>query len=260
MIDSHTHLNISPLIDDPATYYWNAKNAGVTGMMLVGTDIASSEIAAKLTSVFDICFASVGIHPEEAGKTSNNQLPILNELEEMLKGQKVLAIGECGLDYHYDGDHEAQKELFRLQRDLAIERRLPLIIHCRDAYDDLLAVLKETAVPRFVLHCASGPVSYIQEALSMGAYVSFAGNVTYPSAGNIRELLKVVPLDRLLVETDAPFLPPQTHRGQTNEPAFVIDTAKFIAEFLGTSFEEIDTVTTANAQELFDFSGISRGV
>lgn len=261
MIDTHTHLNLSALFDDHEKYFFNARDAGVTRMMTVGVNIETSKAAIELAKLHPEIWAAVGIHPEEAGKTTDYR----SQLTELIEGEKkyISAIGECGLDYSGDVDQQAQKELFVMQAKLAVEHDLPLLIHCRNtrrndevvpysAYEDLLILLQGLAkCPRFVLHCASGPVAYVEAALKMGAYVSFAGNVTYPNAGSIRELLKITPLDRLLVETDAPFLSPQSKRGTQNEPANVIDTATFIAEFLGISFEEIDTITTSNALTLF---------
>lgn len=278
MIDTHTHLNLSPLFENPELYLNNAAEAGVSRMMIAGVNTQSSERAIELAAKHPELWAAVGIHPEEAGKATDYRA----QLTELLENNKVSAIGECGLDYselslqgtgekiksgeaRHDmrGVIDFQKQLFVMQAELAATRNLPLLIHCRNtrrndevvsysAYDDLLVLLKSLAkCPRFVLHCASGPVAYVQAALEMGAYVSFAGNVTYPNAGAIRELLKITPLDRLLVETDAPFLSPQGKRGTQNEPANVVDTARFIAEFLGTSYEEIDSITTENAMKLF---------
>lgn len=278
MIDTHTHLNLPPLYEDHKVYVERALAACVTRMMIVGVNIETSEKAIELAAKHPQLWAAVGIHPEERGELS----VFRTQLSELVKNNRVSAIGECGLDYselslqgtgekiksgeaRHDmrGVIDFQKQLFVMQAELAATRDLPLLIHCRNtrrndevvsysAYDDLLVLLKSLAkCPRFVLHCASGPVAYVQAALEMGAYVSFAGNVTYPNAGSIRELLKITPLDRLLVETDAPFLSPQGKRGTQNEPANVVDTARFIAEFLGTSYEEIDSITTENAMKLF---------
>lgn len=266
MFDSHTHLNLSPLIDDPARYYWNAKNAGVTGMMLVGADVGTSEIAAKMTTEFDMCVASVGIHPDEASTDENVAADQMQKIEALLSYPKVRAIGETGLDYYGSVDREAQKKLFVRHIDLAKKHVLPLIIHCRntrvfgeesseDAYEDLLQILESTPdIPKCILHCASGPATYIQRALALGAYISFAGNVTYPSASNIRALVSLVPDDRILIETDAPFLSPQSKRGTTNEPAYMVETCQQIADIRAVSFDEIDRLTTANAKRIFGIS------
>jgi TatD DNase family protein len=229
-------------------------------MMIVGTDVATSTIAIQLAKKYPQLWASVGIHPEEARAGQIEQMK--QELDNLVAHGGVNAVGECGLDYSGEADHEAQKELFLLHAELAYKHYLPLLIHCRntrrsdeivlyDAYSDLLELLHCQPIPKFVLHCVSGPVPYVKKALELGAYVSFAGNVTYPNAHAIREILKVVPIDRLLVETDAPFLSPQSKRGQTNEPAFVVETGYFIADFLGKSFEEIDAATTRNALQFF---------
>jgi TatD DNase family protein len=260
MIDSHTHLNLEPLLSGYTTYLNTAFELGVDHMMIVGTDVATSTIAVGMAKKHPQLWASVGVHPEEA--TSRQVGQVRQDLERLIAGGDVTAIGECGLDYSGGVDHEAQKELFLMHVDLALIHELPVLIHCRntrkpdevvshDAYSDVLELLQSQTVPKFVLHCVSGPVSYVQKALELGAYVSFAGNVTYPNAHAIRDILKIVPTDRLLLETDAPFLSPQTKRGQTNEPAFVTETATFIAEFLGKTYEEIDVATTNNTLAFF---------
>jgi TatD DNase family protein len=262
MTDSHTHLNLPPLLDSVDSYLASAKNAGVDRMMVVGTDVASSLKAINLAKKYPQLWASVGVHPDEARPGQLGE--VTRQLEELIAGGQVSAIGECGLDYSGDGDHDAQKLLFQVHIELAVEHRLPLIIHCRNtrraddvvvwnAYEDLLEQLKrQRNLPQFILHCVSGPVPYVQEALKLGAYVSFAGNVTYPSAGAIREILRIVPMERVLVETDAPFLAPQHHRGATNEPAFVDETARFISTFLNVPFDELDLAVTENARSLFE--------
>ncbi len=262
MIDTHTHLNIDPLFEESDSYIQNALTLGVTRMMIVGVNLESSKKAIELAHKHPELWAAVGVHPEEAGDQAIRR-SVGSELEKLIQSGKVSAIGECGLDYSGDVDHDAQKEFFVMQAQLAADHDLPLLIHCRNtrrndevvpysAYDELLVLLRSLPkLPRFVLHCASGPVSYVQAALEMGAYVSFAGNVTYPNASSIRDLLKITPLDRLLVETDAPFLSPQSKRGSQNEPANVIETGEFVANFLGMSFEEIDSITTENALKLF---------
>ncbi|MEP7167055.1 MAG: TatD family hydrolase [Candidatus Woesebacteria bacterium] len=260
MIDSHTHLNLEPLFSDYKTYLQHALDAGVSNLMNIGVNIETSQIAVDLAKKHPELWASVGLHPEEA--VSGQIDTIKQELENLIASGNVSAIGECGLDYTGTVDHGAQKELFLLQAGLAHKHELPLLIHCRntrrpdevvsyDAYGDLVDLLQSQPIPKFVLHCVSGPVSYVQKALDLGAYVSFAGNVTYPNAEAIRAILKITPQNRMLAETDAPFLSPQSKRGQTCEPAFVIETAKFIADFLGKSFGEIDRITSENAMHLF---------
>lgn len=261
MIDSHTHLNLTPLSDDIERYLANAKEAGVLGMMIVGTDVQSSQMAIDLAVSYEECFASVGLHPECA--ESEGWRAEFERIKLLASDLNVSAIGECGLDYSREVDHDSQKELFQMHIDLATHHDLPLIIHCRNtrkaeeivtwnAYSDLLEILeKQPKLPQFILHCVSGPVTYVQQALKLGAYVSFAGNVTYPSAGAIREILQVVPLDRLLVETDAPFLAPQSHRGSQNEPSYVVETGAFIAKFLNIPFSQLNQKTEENTRRLF---------
>ncbi len=306
MIDTHCHLNLPPLSDDPAKYWEESQDQGVTNAVIVGADINSSKLAVEIARELKLK-AAVGIHPEEAGgqvqgardqerEDSENKRTeargreiaetrgqgqeareknsyLKDELEKLLTDDVVCAIGECGLDYssctseNLEKLQENQRNLFELQLELALSHRLPLIIHCRntrkvtdivtwDAYTDLLTLLENAKkqygeLPHFVLHCASGSVSYVKRAVALGAYVSFAGNVTYPSATAIRDLLAVVPFDRLLVETDSPFLSPQSQRGKINTPAGVMETARFLADFLQIPFEKLQEKTTDNAKKFF---------
>lgn len=262
MVDTHTHLNLSPLVDDLSRVIQQAKDAGVSHLMVPGVTIETSVRAVQLAREFPNLWAAVGIHPEEAenGRTIEERDTALRKL---LDTGMVSAIGECGLDYSGDVDHEAQKKLFQIHIDLALHYDLPLLIHCRntrrlneiidyDAYGDVLHIIStQSSIPKFVLHCVSGPVPYVQEAIQLGAYISFAGNVTYPNAQNIRDILAVVPHDRLLTETDAPFLSPQSKRGQSNTPANVVETGKFMAEFLKMDFAFFERITAENAMRVF---------
>ncbi len=275
MIDTHCHLNLSPLAEKAQEYYEKALLAGVEAMVVVGTDLQTSKSAIECATKFSSVFASIGIHPEEATPDiSDEQIQSsIDALQTLLSSEKVVAIGECGLDYsRFDSNtwnetRQAQRKLFRAQAKLALKTQKALIIHCRsfrdqttipfDAYADLLdeleALQQENELPQFILHCASGSPDYISKAIQLGAYVSFAGNVTYPNAHAIRALLDVVPLDRLLVETDSPFLPPQSRRGQTNDPSGVMETARFIANTLEKELVDFDGIIDKNAHKAFRF-------
>ncbi len=282
MIDSHAHPNLDPLLADVDGVCNRAKSQGVSQLIAVGTDIQSSEIAVDLAQTHPMIGASVGVHPEFVQDTQNltdsewevTLQSLKQTLTHLQTSPEVKAIGECGLDYCFlqtiapqeQALHrQRQQKLCSMQIKLAQEYNLTCIFHCRstqkstdiaqvDAYEDLLSLITDHYTQgkfRFVLHCASGPIDYIQKALALGAYVSFAGNITYPSAESIRQLLSVVPLERLLLETDAPFLAPQTKRGQTNEPSFLKQTGAVVASLLHISYEELDSITTANTNACF---------
>ncbi|HSW90127.1 MAG TPA: TatD family hydrolase [Patescibacteria group bacterium] len=261
MIDTHCHINISPLLEQASDVLERAKNAGVTHCIVVGTSLSDSQTAIDISKHYPNCKAAVGLHPENIKDIGDLDM-LSNQLSTLAQNKEVVAIGECGLDYTLkDFDRTAQRRLFGVHIQIAKQIGLPLVIHCRDresilAYDDLIDTLEHFSkddgqTPPFVLHCVSGPKEYIQKAIAMGAYVSFAGNVTYPSAQNIRDILPLVPKNKLLAETDAPFLAPQSVRGSTNEPAFVKETVEKLAELLHLPFNEVDRQTTLNAKILF---------
>ncbi len=280
MVDTHCHLNLSPLSAQASTVVERAMLVGVTKLVIVGTDISSSIQAVEIAKRFHQ-YATVGIHPELGsflGQFSqSNQKKLLSlwkrELGVIANDTSCVAIGECGLDYSFlqsDSEYDnairkLQSELFLMQARLAHNLLVPLTIHCRstrgkeggpfDAYADLrtlLTTLKaDNVLPRFVLHCVSGPLEYVNACLNLGGYVSFAGNVTYPSSKEIQSLLKLVPPNRLLLETDAPFLSPQGLRGSVNSPENIVQTAAFVATILGTSVESLDQQTSENAATLF---------
>jgi TatD DNase family protein len=279
MIDTHTHLNLSPLEEMASEVVNRAIESGVSAMVCVGTDVTTSSLAVHHAKTFESVFASVGIHPEEANKLPGEALDSWREsILHFAEHPKVVAIGECGLDYSHvhslpqsqaTSQKNAQKRLMGMHIQIAKEVNKPLIIHARNAarvtdtpssslnaYQDVLDTLRhfstsDGVIPPFVLHCVSGPLSYIMEALQMGAYISFAGNVTYPSAHAIRDILHITPLDRLLTETDAPFLSPQSQRGTPNESSKMAETVEFIATELGMSTQEVDTHTSTNARRFF---------
>lgn len=282
MIDTHCHLNWSPLSEDLQGVQQNARDVGVSGIIVIGTDLDTSRQAVTIATQLDKIWASIGLHPDTASPTHEiNTQDIARwqtKLASMLPNPKVVAIGECGLDYvelHEQSQEVAykiknqQKQLFGMQIQLAKEFKLPLSIHCRNtknaqqepahnlnAYADLIDTLEhfsknDGVVPSFILHCMSGGPEYLREGLRLGGFISFAGNVTYPSAQSLRDLLHLTPLDRLLLETDAPFLSPKSKRGTPNTPANIAETFSCVANELGIAIEELDKVTTTNAQKIF---------
>lgn len=246
LIDSHCHLT-KQFLDDPAETIQRAKDNGVGKMICVGTNLEDSKVAIKIASKFDGVYASVGIHPEENFQGS------WNEFEKLVNQPKVVAIGETGLDYKVG--LPGQKEIFEKQILLAEKYDMPLIIHIREAQEELMRILdsrQNNKGLRGVFHCFSGDQKYLEFVLEKDFYVSFAGNITFKNAENIRELAKLVPLDKILVETDSPFLSPEPLRGSQNEPKNVKIVAQFLANLKGISFEELEKITSSNATKLFN--------
>jgi TatD DNase family protein len=244
LIDSHCHLDDEQFDADREEVIARARAAGVGELLAIGL-----EAAARLAESHAAIRAAVGIHPHEASKADFDALRVL------LAHPKVVAAGEIGLDYHYNfSPPETQREVFARQLDMAAEARLPVIIHAREAWPDTFRILEErwahASLPG-IMHCFSGGWAEAERALAMGFYISFAGVVTFPKAVPIQEAARRVPADRILIETDAPYLAPVPHRGKRNEPAFVASTARKLAELRGVSFEEIAEITAANFKNLF---------
>lgn len=250
LIDTHCHLDWSPLCEDVEGVLTRAREAGLSHAVTIGTDFITSRKNLELARNYDMLSAAVGIHPNESEGVTEDKL---HAIEELSHDPNVVAIGEIGLDFYREyASAEAQHWVLSHSLEIARRRDLPVVIHCRDAYAELIEVLQhEPKSNRGVIHCASGPPEFIEAALELGFYVSFAGNVTYPSAKELRALIPLVPDDRIMVETDAPFLAPQPKRGKKNEPAFVVHTAEFIAEARQMSLEDLARVTTQNACTLF---------
>ncbi len=259
-IDSHAHLDGPRFEQDRAEVIARAHEAGLGRILTIGsgTGPGSLDCAIKIAEQHEWIFATVGIHPHEAKLATEADY---SEMAQLAKNPKVIAWGEIGLDYFYDhSPREVQQEVFRRQMELAQVASLPIIIHCRpsnnstNAWDDTLQMLREhwapTGLPG-ILHCFTGELNHAEAALEIGFYVSFAGNVSFPKAENIRGAAKTVPLDRMLIETDCPYLAPVPHRGKRNEPAFVVNTAEVIGELRGVSKEVIAEQTRDNFYRLF---------
>ena len=259
-IDSHAHLEGDKFDGDRPEMLARAREAGLERILAIGsgTGPGTLDCAIKIAEQHDWIYATLGIHPHEvklAGEADFIQM------EQLAKHKKVVAWGEIGLDYFYDhSPREVQKEVFRRQMEQARAARLPIVIHCRpssnseNAWDDTLQMLHEDwASSRLggILHCFTGEWKHAQTALDMGFYISFAGNVSFPKAENIREAAKKVPLEHMLIETDSPFLAPVPYRGKRNEPAFVVNTAETIAQLRGITKEEIGARTAENFYALF---------
>ena len=247
MIDSHTHLDRSPGTD--AELVAAAREAGVRRILTVGTDSASCRAAIAAAEAHEEVYAAVGRHPNDSTGYEDS---VTDELRELASHPKVLAIGETGLDDYRDYAPRADQErAFSAHMALARETGKPLVIHTRAAEDDTIAMLdREAAGLDVILHCFSMP-DRLDACLERGWWISFAGNVTYPKAQELADAAGRVPLDRLLVETDAPYLTPQAERKHRNQPAFVTHTARFVAERRGIAYEELEAAVDANAARLF---------
>ncbi|WP_027964438.1 TatD family hydrolase [Halalkalibacillus halophilus] len=254
LFDTHVHLNADQFNEDRDEVIKNAQEAGVTHMVVVGFDRKTIPIALEIAEQYDFIYSAVGWHPVDAVDCTEEDL---NWIEELSTHPKVVAIGEMGLDYHWDkSPKEVQKEVFRKQIALAKRVNLPVIIHNREATADIVQILKEEDAHEAggIMHCYSDGVSYAKECLEMGFYISLGGPVTFKNAKDPKIVAEEVPLDRLLIETDCPFLAPHPNRGKRNEPAYVKLVAEKIAEIKGESFETVAKVTNKNAKDLFQIS------
>ena len=248
LVDTHCHLQLPAFADDRQAVLCAAL-AELDWLVVVGDHIETSRLAVALTQ--ESVYAAVGIHPHHADLAVPAALETLRALT---AHPRVRAIGEIGLDYYYEHTPRAiQREAFRAQLALAVELGLPVIIHNRDAHEDLAGILDEFGkdLPRGVMHCFSGDPAFAAHCVDWGLFVSFAGNVTFPKAQALREAAKATPLDRLLIETDSPYLAPQPARGKRCEPIHVRHTAQLLAELKGTPLDELARHTTDNACRLF---------
>lgn len=255
-LDSHAHLYFDRFDEDRAQVIERTREAGFVSVINVGTDVRSSQLAIDLAVAHPgFCYAAVGLHPNETTKTQHPLEDTLSELERLADThpQQVCAWGEIGLDYYWDScTPQEQARSFRLQLAIAARRNLPVIIHCRDAMEDTLAIVAEFRNEvRGVFHCFGGNAEQALRAVDLGWWVSFAGNLTFPKATELREAASVVPVERLLLETDSPFLSPHPLRGQRCEPAFSLHTLRVLAELRGLEPTALGRTTTENARELF---------
>jgi len=259
-IDSHAHLEMQQFDADREAMLARAHAAGVETILAIGsgTGPGSLDCAVKLAQQHDFIYATIGIHPHEAKLATDTDFA---ELAQLAGAEKVIAWGEIGLDYYYDySPRQIQKEVFIRQMELARLAKLPIIIHCRpsenseNAWHDCMRLLNEHWMPSGiggVLHCFTGSLADMQAALDLGFMISFAGNVTFTKAQEIRDAAKQVPLDRMFIETDSPFLAPIPHRGKRNEPAFVKEVARQIGELRGVPAEEIGVIAAKNFRSFF---------
>lgn len=250
-VDTHVHLDIPPLSEDQTGAISRAEKAGVCQIITIGTDLASSKKSLELAEQFPQVYAAVGIHPHDAKGASDE---VVKELLELAGISNVVAWGEIGLDFVKEySPRDIQRKVFRKQIQMAGQVDLPIIIHDRDAHIETVEILSEEAAGnlRGVMHCFSGDVEVAKKVLDLGLFISITGVVTFPKAEVVKEVVRYVPLERLLIETDSPFLSPVPYRGKPNEPARVVHVAEEIARIKKVPLEEIAQCTSANARDLF---------
>jgi TatD DNase family protein len=254
LIDSHAHVDVSGFDGDREAMLDRARLAGVGTLLAIGNGPEVEKLGAAIpyAEQYDWIYAAMGIHPHEAKHATEAHYA---ELDRLARHSRVIAWGEIGLDYHYDhSPRDVQAQVFRRQLEQARAAKLPVIIHCREAWPDCLKILDEhwrSSGLGGIFHCFTGTIEEGRFGMDMGFLVSFAGNVTYPKAQNLRDAAREIPLDRLLVETDSPFLAPQPHRGRRNEPAYVAEVARTIGNVRNLPAGEVASATSENFRRLF---------
>lgn len=253
MIDSHCHLDSAEFDADRDAVIERALAAGVEHMMAIGTGNGPPDLEAglRLADWHAAFYATVGVHPHDAAKAKPEDF---EHLARLLAHPKALAVGEIGLDYHYDfSPRDVQKSVFSAQMEIAAQAKKPIVIHTREAWDDTLALIEEHWAPHGIggiMHCFSGGREEARRALDLGFYLSFGGIVTFPKALAVQEAAQFAPRDRILIETDAPYLAPVPKRGKRNEPALIVHTARRLAELRGESYEDVCAATSGNFRDL----------
>jgi TatD DNase family protein len=257
LIDSHAHIDFPQFAEDRDAMLERARTAGVTTLLAIGSGPGPEKLDAAIpfAELHDWIYATVGTHPHEAKELTPAHL---EQLAKLAQHPRVIAYGEIGLDYFYDhSPREVQQRVFREQMDVAARAKLPIVIHCRDAWTDCLDMLEKNWRPTGlggILHCFTSTLEDAKRGLDMGFLISFAGNSTYPKAQNLRDIAKVLPLENLLIETDAPYLAPQLYRGKRNEPAYVGEVAKAIASVRNLAADDVASATAENFRRFFQLA------
>ena len=257
LVDSHVHLDDRKFDADREAVIERALAAGVERMMAIGTGSGPPDLetAIRQAERYPFMLATIGVHPHDASKATAETF---ERLRELAAHPKVAAIGEIGLDYHYDfSPREVQRAVFRTQLEIAAESGEPIVIHTREAWLDTIALVGRGH--RGIMHCFTGDPQQAREALDLGFHLAFGGVLTFPKADTVREAARITPADRLLVETDCPYLAPAPHRGRRNEPAFVVEVARRLAEVRGSTLDEIAGQTTRNFERLCLRGGAASG-
>jgi TatD DNase family protein len=251
LIDTHAHLDDARFDGDRDAMIARAREAGVDTFVTIGCDLATSRAAVELADRYPFVYAAVGVHPHEVKHIGDDWY---DDLQRLAKHPKVVAYGEIGLDYHYNySPPKLQRDRFREQIGVARDLRLPIVIHTREAQDDTIAILKEEKAAEVggVFHCFSGDTWLAKDALDLEFFLSFSGVITFQNATMLRDIVKTVPMDRILVETDSPYLTPAPHRGKRNEPAYVRLVAEKIAAIQGMTTDKVAELTSHNAHRVF---------
>jgi len=249
LIDTHCHLDFPPFDPDRDLVIQRAKEAGISYFINIGATLESSSAACALAHKYSEVYASVGVHPHDA---DSFDLQTEDKLKELAQQKKVVAIGETGLDYYRNlSSQDNQKQVFIKQIELAKDLKLPLVIHSRQAEKDVMRILKSALPLRAVVHCFSGDENFLKECLDCGFFISYTCNITYKKAATLREMVSLTPLDKLMLETDAPYLSPEGFRGQRNEPFQIKLLANEVSRIKGVSFGQIAEQTTQNAKDFF---------
>lgn len=249
MIDTHAHYDDKRFSDDRDDILKSLNENGISNIINVGCDLKRSQMCILLAEKHDFVYATVGFHPHSAEEYSEQADQMLRE---MAKHEKVLAIGEIGLDYYYDNSpRDIQKEVMRKQIKLANDVNLPVVIHDRDAHKDCLDIINENPPKKLVYHCYSGSVEYAQILVKMGYMMSFGGTTTFKNAKTVQDVIKAIPLENIMLETDCPYLTPEPHRGKRNESKYLHYIAEKIAELRKITKQEVIDQTTKNAKEFF---------
>ncbi len=258
IIDTHAHLDMTEFDADRQDVINRAKDNGVTSIITIGIDLQSSQRAIELAAQYTGVYATVGMHPEGS---SGVEKADIRKLADLAKSPHVVGVGEIGLDFYHDSSpRETQYQVLEWQLEMARDTGLPVIIHCREAHNEMLPVLSDWAKtiisteerPKGVIHCFSGDINIAERYLELGFDISLGGYIGYPSSGQLRETIKSIPINKLVVETDCPFLPPQQYRGKRNEPSYTLITLGILAEIKQIPLEEAARQTTANASALFN--------
>lgn len=252
--DSHAHLDDERFDPDRDEVIKGLKSEDISLYINVGADINSSKKSIELAEKYDFIYAAAGVHPHDAADLSESDMDIL---EKMLSHKKVVALGEIGLDYFYDNSpRELQRKWFIRQMELAKKTDMPVIIHCRDAMGECLEIIKKSGIKKGVMHCFSGSRESALVLLNLGWYISFSGSVTFKNAKKLQQAAEIVPIERMFIETDSPYLSPEPMRGRRNNPAYVRHVAEKIADIKGISLDAVAKITKENAKNFFGIKEI----
>jgi TatD DNase family protein len=250
IIDSHCHLDYQPLINDLNQVLVNAKNNSITHLLTIGTGLNSSKKVFEIVEKYDNIYGSIGIHPNS---TTNNLADLNKLLSIKKKSKKIIAFGETGLDYFYKKS-EKKDQLYSFEKhiELAISEKVPVIVHTRDADEDTLSVIKKNYLKtKFLIHCFTGNLEFAKKLLEFGCLISFSGIITFKKSSDLKSVVKYVPIEKMLIETDSPYLSPDPLRGKSNEPANVKIVAENVALIKDISFEDVANITSRNFKKFF---------